>query len=110
MIAFFDGALDEITFRMMGGLFGWSDQTWSLAVQVCGLNIAFLIGMKSQRNVGLFGTIAVGLAANVIGQFYIAGGGPGFVLGIVILPIYCMAGYFLGRGVRRWVMGRPAVT
>lgn len=103
-------AADEVSFQMMRGLLGWSDQSWSLAVQMLGLATAFLIGGLGRSRRGILAALAVGLAANVIGQLFIAGGGPGFCVGLVLLPVFCAMSYGVGRVAARWIrprLGRP---
>jgi hypothetical protein len=91
-------------FRMMGGRLGYSDDAWSLIIQIAGLVIAFFLGaMTGPRRSPLAVAVVLGIVVNVVAQMFIAGGGPGAFVGFFLLPLYCVLAALLGKGVRRLI-------
>jgi hypothetical protein len=93
-------------FRIMGGRLGLSDEGWSLAVQVCGLLLAFIFGLLfSRRSARLPAAIALGILINIVAQIFLAGGGPGAFVGFLFLPfvfaLMAAFGTLVRRGFRR---------
>ena len=72
----------------------------SLVVQIVSIGGAFGLGWAKARG-GLIGwSVLIGWFANVVGQLFLAGGGPGFFVGFVGLPIWCILAAYVGRGFR----------
>lgn len=97
-----EGILRPWKYRMMGGRLGYSDDAWSLIVQLAGLGVAFVVGLASLRRSPVLAAVVLGLIVNVVAQIVIAGGGPGAFVGFFILPLACCVAASLGKGIR-WV-------
>lgn len=89
------------TYSVMRGFGGLSDQTWSVCIQLAGMAFSLGLGFVRRSRNSIWVAMAVGLLANVVGQVFIAGGGEGAIVGMVILPAYCgilaLAGWAAGR-------------
>jgi hypothetical protein len=83
------------------GRFGIADDVLSLATQLFGLALAFVLGLAWPRHKStLPAALAFGLIVNVVAQILIAGGGPGACVGFVALPLLCMVAAALGKSLR----------
>lgn len=86
------------TYRMMRGLWGLSDQYWSLVIQLAGLVMMFAAGMRVPNRIRRIVLASLsGLAVDIIAQLLIAGGGPEVYVGFVVFPILFSAAAELGR-------------
>ena len=95
---------DDETYRVMRALGGFSDQRWSLVVQIAGLAVSFLFGIALHRRRSLILAVIAGTLANFVGQFLISGGGGEACVGVVTLPLFCVLCAF-GGGAARWALG-----
>ena len=85
---------------MMGGLFGLSDELWSLVVQVFGIGLALIIGARcGNRPLPLATLVTLALAVDVVAQLVIAGEGPGFFVGLIMFPIYFVVAAWIARAI-----------
>jgi hypothetical protein len=95
-------------YRIVHGLLGYSDEEWSAIVQLVGLAIAFLIGLGWPRGSPAAAAAVLGVVVNIVAHLFIAGGGPGVVLGLLFLPFLYCAAAILGRGCYRLAARRRA--
>lgn len=77
---------------------GVSGEIWSLVIQLAAVVVSFTIGLRGYDRPLLHAALPIGIVANVLGQIVFAGGGPGACVGMVIIPIYCLIGAYIGRG------------
>lgn len=87
-------------------LFGLSGEVISLVIQIIGLVVSLAIGASGYKKSLIRVTLAIGIAVNFLGQFVFAGGGPGAFVGMFLLPLYCLAAGYIGRGLWWAVVGR----
>ena len=86
---------------MMKGLLGFSDDVWSLVVQLAGMVVSFFLGLMKSKRFPMKLAFGIGILVNIVGQMYIAGEGPGAVVGFVALPLACYLAAVVGRIMRR---------
>jgi len=100
-----DTTLHPLDYRAMHGLFGLSDDWWSLMVQMCGLMIVLVIGLRSPpKRSPMVAAIVLGIVVNVVAQILISGGGPAAFLGFLMYPLLFYVAAVIGKGVR-WLAG-----
>lgn len=78
----------------------WSAEYGSLAVQITGVAIGFILGTRNPR-FPVAALILLGVATNFVAQILIMGGGEGAFVGMILLPIYCLLANRAGRLFRR---------
>jgi hypothetical protein len=83
---------------------GISGDTWSVVIQIAALVLAFAYGVVGDPRSLTAVAVALGLVADVLGQFVFAGGGPGAFAGLMIIPIVCVIAAHLGCGLG-WLLG-----
>ena len=79
----------------------------SLVIQIVSICGAFGLGLSRYRGELTGWSVLLGLFADIIGQVFLAGEGPGAFVGLVILPVYCILASHLGRGLR-WLVFRKS--
>ena len=89
---------------------GVSTDVLSLAIQLSGIALSFMLGLARRRRRSPVGAaVAIGVIVNIVAQVLIAGGGPGAFVGFVFLPLACLLAAALGKGLRKLACGyRPA--
>ncbi len=55
------------------------------------------------RRITILGSIFLGVVATVLGQFIIAGGGPGAFVSLFVLPVDCAIVHFIRQRVARLI-------
>lgn len=90
-------------------IFGISGALASLIIQILALIASFALGALGYRRHPLSVALVIGLSANIVGQIIFAGGGPGACVGMVIIPLYCLAAGYIGKGCRWAVVGRHEI-
>ena len=79
--------------------FGISGDTLSLVTQIVAFIMAFVLGVSGRPKALLQPLIGLGIVADLVGQFFFAGGGPGACVGLVVLPVFCLISGYIGRGI-----------
>lgn len=96
-----DTVLRPWHYRILGPRLGVSDDILSLAVQLLGFAIAFVVGLaQSPGKAAMPFAIVLGVIVNVVAMILIADGGPGAFVGFFVFPLICALAAGLGKGLR----------